>query len=203
MKIPITVQPTFWIFAGLIGWLNSGTLQGILIWVGIIFVSVFFHELGHALMSIWFGQKPSIRLIAFGGVTSFEGPALKRWQQFFVVLNGPLFGFYLFLVATWMLSYEWSHYPMAFAILRLAQIANLFWTVVNLFPVLPLDGGQLLRIVLEGWLGEKGMSASLIVGAALSTLFGLGFLFLQQYLAGVFFLLFAVQNFSLWTNKRG
>ena len=30
-------------------------------------------------------------------------------------------------------------------------LINVFWTVVNLLPVLPLDGGQLLRLILD-WL---------------------------------------------------
>ncbi len=42
-------------------------------------------------------------------------------------------------------------------ILKYTQVANLFWTIVNLLPVLPLDGGQLLRIVLEAAFGVKDL----------------------------------------------
>jgi Zn-dependent protease len=198
MKIPISIQPMFWLFAALIGWMNSSTLFGVFAWVGIIFVSVLFHEFGHALMAILFGQKARIQLIAFGGVTSFDGPKLKSWQQFLVVLNGPLFGFLLFLAATWLLTLNLSQHPLFMGVLRAAQVANLFWTIVNLFPVLPLDGGQLLRIVLEAWFGVKGLKATLLIGAVLSTLFALGFFLMRQYLAGAFFCLFAFQSASAW-----
>jgi stage IV sporulation protein FB len=48
-KIPIAISPAFWIFAALIGYLNSQSFIGTIIWIGIIFVSVLVHEFGHAL----------------------------------------------------------------------------------------------------------------------------------------------------------
>src|SRR5579872_5701883 len=39
-RIPLAIHPFFWVFAAMIGWLNSGTMMGTLIWVGIILVSV-------------------------------------------------------------------------------------------------------------------------------------------------------------------
>ncbi|MBS0653626.1 MAG: stage IV sporulation protein FB, partial [Verrucomicrobia bacterium] len=55
-KIPISIYPTFWLFAALIGYMNSMSLIGTVIWIGIIFVSVLFHEFGHALTAWAFGQ---------------------------------------------------------------------------------------------------------------------------------------------------
>lgn len=198
----IRIHPIFWLFAGLIGWLSSGTLYGTVLWVGIIFVSVLVHEFGHALTAMLFGQKTSIQLVALGGVTSYDGPKLRLWQQFLIVLNGPLFGFGLFLLATWALHYDWSAYPVALGVLRATQIANLFWSVVNLFPVLPLDGGQLLRIVLEGIFGPKGYRVAVLLGALFGFLSALTFFLLQQFLAGALFFLFAFQSFDLWRKSR-
>ncbi|MES2272606.1 MAG: hypothetical protein V4487_00240 [Chlamydiota bacterium] len=62
--IPLRIHPYFWIFAALIGWLNSGTLLGMFVWIGIILVSVIFHELGHALTAVSFKQRAQIQLIA-------------------------------------------------------------------------------------------------------------------------------------------
>jgi stage IV sporulation protein FB len=192
--IPVRIQPLFWVFAALIGWMSSGTLFGTLAWVGIIFFSVLFHEYGHAFTAVCFKQRASIQLVALGGLTTFDGPKLKSWQRFLIVLNGPLFGFGLFVIATVLLQYSWT--PILMAIFRATQVANLFWTVVNLFPVLPLDGGQLLRIVLEALFGVKGLKLALLVGAVISSVCTLGFLLLQQYLAAALFALFAFQGFS-------
>jgi len=198
--IPVRIQPIFWVFAALIGWMSSGSLFGTLAWVGIIFFSVLFHEYGHALTAVLFKQRASIQLVALGGLTTFDGPKLKSWQRFLIVLNGPLFGFGLFVIATVLLQYQWT--PVLMAIFRATQVANLFWTVVNLFPVLPLDGGQLLRIVLEAWFGVKGLKIALLVGAVLSSICTLGFLLLHQYLAAALFALFAFQGFSQWRQNR-
>ena len=43
---------------------------------------------------------------------------------------------------------------MTGSIISLVRVVNLFWTVINLLPVLPLDGGQLLRIVMKGSLAR-------------------------------------------------
>jgi len=198
-RIPVAIHPFFWLCAGLIGWLNSPSLLGMLVWVGIIFVSVLFHEFGHALTAVLFRQSAKVQLVALGGLTSYEGPKLKFWQQFLIVFNGPLFGFFLFLGATMLLQMQWP--PLVLTILKMTQIANLFWSIVNLFPVLPLDGGQLLRIVLEAVFGLKGYKASLLVGATLATVAALGFFLVQAFLAGAFFFLFAFQSFDLWRKS--
>lgn len=199
-RIPIAIHPFFWLLAAFIGWINSGSWLGMLIWIGIIFVSVLFHEYGHALTSLCFKQKARIQLMALGGVTSYEGPKLKFWQQFLVVFNGPLFGFFIFLGATILLKFEWT--PTVQAILKMTQIANLFWTILNLLPVLPLDGGQLLRIILEANFGVKGFKASLLIGAIVSVLFSFAFFVIQYFLAGALFFLFAFQSFDLWRKSK-
>jgi stage IV sporulation protein FB len=199
-KIPVAIHPFFWVFAMLIGWMSSGTLMGSLIWLGIIFVSVLVHEFGHALTALFFKQKARIQLVALGGLTSFDGPKLKFWQQFIITFNGPLFGFFLFLLASALLHVSFP--PLALKILRDAQIANLFWTIVNLLPVMPLDGGQLLRIVLEASFGIKGFKASLLIGAIIAVLLSFYFFMIQAFLIGAFFFLFAFQSYDSWRKSR-
>jgi stage IV sporulation protein FB len=200
-RIPIAIHPFFWVLAALIGWINSeGSILWMFIWIGIIFFSVLIHEYGHALTAVLFKQKAKIQLIAMGGLTSFDGPKLKFWQQFFIVLNGPLFGFFLFLLALFLLKFQWA--PLPTAILKMTALANLFWTVLNLLPVIPLDGGQLLRIVLEANFGIKGFKASLLIGAGLSVLFAFAFFLVQMFLAGALFFIFAFQSFELWRQSR-
>jgi Zn-dependent protease len=199
-RIPLAIHPFFWVFAAIIGWISSQTLIGTLIWVGIIFVSVVIHEFGHALTAVVFKQKARIQLIALGGVTMFDGPKLKFWQQFLITFNGPLFGFFLFLAATGLLHFSWP--PLLFKVLKATQVANLFWTIVNLLPVLPLDGGQLLRIVLEAIFGIRGFKASLLIGAVLAALISFYFFMIQGFLIGAFFFLFAFQSFDSWRKSR-
>lgn len=202
-RIPISIHPFFWLLAGLIGWMNSGgSVLLIFIWVAVILVSVLFHELGHALTSVIFKQKAKIQLIAFGGATSYEGPKLKFWQQFLIVLNGPVFGFTLFLLASFILSHYTIASPALHLALRITKLANLFWTIVNLLPIIPLDGGQLLRIALEAAFGLKGFKAALLIGACISGALAFYFFIMHIFIAGALFFLFAFQSFDLWRNSR-
>ena len=201
-RIPLAIHPFFWVFAALIGYLNSGNLIGVVVWIGIILVSVVVHEYGHALTAIFFKQKAKIQLIALGGVTSYEGPKLKFWQQFLITFNGPLFGFFLFLIATFLLQFDWNDSPTIWKILRITQVANLFWTIINLLPVMPLDGGQLLRIILEASFGVRGYKASLLIGTVISALLSFYFFLIRWFLAGAFFFLFAFQSFDSWRKSR-
>jgi Zn-dependent protease len=202
-KIPITITTGFWIFAAIIGFLASQSIIGTLIWMGIIFVSVLFHELGHALMALLFGQKPRIELVAMGGVTFHHAENLPFWKQFIIVLNGPLFGFLLFVGATILLQLPMVHPEgLMKEILTRVQLVNLFWTVLNLLPILPLDGGQLMRIPLEAFFGVKGFRAALMISMILAFAVSLTAFLYQQLFIGAILFLFAFQSFDTWKKSR-
>lgn len=201
--IPISIHVLFWVMAALIGYMASGSIEGIVVWIGIIFISVVLHELGHALTARYFRQSVRIELVAFGGFTSYQGPPLRRWQQFLIVLHGPVASFCLALIAGLLLWIPMiADVPFLAALLRAMQVANLFWSVLNLLPVLPLDGGQLLRIGLEAAFGVRGLRASLLSGALFATLLGAFFFLGQNFLAGALFFLFAFQSFDAWRKFR-
>lgn len=192
-KIPLKISPAFFVTAGLIGFLNSYDLLWTVVWIGIIFVSVLFHEFGHALMAMVFGQSPRIELIAFGGLTIPEGPKLKPWKEFVVIFMGPLFGFLLFVGASIMLQFPYGT-PFVRAVLEKMRYVNLFWTFVNLLPILPLDGGQLVRVVLEWIFGPKSLKAALYVSFFFSALLSVVCFLIGLFLIGSIFLIFAFQS---------
>lgn len=197
--IPVRISPFFWLTAALIGFLNSGSLVGTLIWIGVIFVSILVHEYGHALAARAFGQQPRIELVAFGGLTYPEGRKISLWKEFFVVFNGPFFGFCLFVLATLILPFVSG---TLFSVVKIFQLVNLFWTIVNLLPVLPLDGGQLLRIVLEGIFGMKGWRYAQLVSIVISVGISAVFFFLGAFLVGAIFFLFTFQNIDTYRRTR-
>ena len=201
-KIPIAIHSGFWLVAAIIGFLNSGSFLGTILWIGIIFVSVLVHELGHAVTALSFGLKPRIEFIAFGGLTYHRGDKLPLWKQFFIVLNGPLFGFGLFAIAFLLLKFSVFTTPLVQDVIRGFYWVNLLWTILNLVPVMPLDGGQLLRVVMELFFGVKGFKYSLIIGAAVAALLSLGCFLYQQYLIGALFFLFAFQSYDTWRKMR-
>lgn len=201
-RIPIYIHPFFWIFSALIGYLMSQTIVGTLLWIVIIFISVLVHELGHALTALVFKQNPKIELVAMGGLTSYKGKKLKYYQQFLIVLMGPIFGILLFALASFVLYLNIISNPTILATVKVMQVVNLFWSIVNLLPILPLDGGQLLRIALEAFFGIKGFKLSLLLGCVFAAVLALGSFAIRYYLLGALFFLFAFQSFDMYRKSK-
>ena len=173
-----------------------------IVWVVVIFVSILFHEFGHALTAQCFGQKVRIELVATGGVTYPEGGSLRGWREFFVVLDGPIAGLALFFLASLLLSTWFFTSPHVIYALRVVRWVNFFWTMMNLLPVLPLDGGQLLRIIFESIFGMRGVKYSLLISIILSFVFSLVTSFVGLFTFGAIFALFAFQNLATWKRAR-
>jgi len=205
-NIPIKISPFFWVTSALIGWMSSVRLpQPLLfttVWVAVIFISILFHEFGHALTAQCFGQKARIELVATGGATYPEGGTLKGWREFLVVLDGPVAGLALFFLASLILGAEFFTSPHIIYTLRVVRWVNFFWTMMNLLPVLPLDGGQLLRIIFEAICGVRGVKYALLISVALSFVFSLVTSFVGLFTFGAIFALFAFQNLATWKRAR-
>lgn len=200
--ISINILPIFWLFAILLGYLFSGSLAGTFIWVLIILCSLLFHEMGHALTACAFGQNASIQLMAFGGITQREGPKLALWKEFLITLNGPLAGFLLAglsLLAASKLKVS----LLLFEILVNIGDVNIFWTIINLLPLPPLDGGQLVRIVSEAIFGFRGISYAYLFGFCFGCFLVAASLINFAYpLLAALFALLTFENFRTWSLYR-
>jgi stage IV sporulation protein FB len=201
-KIPVVIHPFFWLTAALIGWLSSGNVSGMIVWIGIILLSVLIHEMGHAFMALIFKKHPVIELVPMGGVTSYDPSNLSFYKQFLITFCGPLFGFFLFLVSYFIVHAGIVSSRGSVYLFTLLYRVNFFWTIVNLLPVLPLDGGQLLRIVLESIFGIRGFRIAIIIGIAISFIISLSFFALRMYFLGVIFFLFTFQSFDILKKSR-
>ncbi len=199
-SIPIIISPFFWLLAAAIGWMNTFTLQGTAIWVGLIFVSVLVHEFGHALTAVAFGQRAFIELVGFGGITKRRGGHIKPWQEFIVVLNGPLAGCVLCGLAWWGKEILQVSHPQSVLtyVVSMAFYVNVFWTVINLLPIQPLDGGKLLSIALEGIFGFRGTKIALFISLVLAAGLSVFFFVIQAFLAGALFMLFTYEAYRAW-----
>lgn len=202
-KIPIRIHPFFWLLIIALGWLNSQTIMGTTIWAVVILVSIIIHELGHALTAVFFEQKAEIDLIGFGGQTSRSGKPLKLWQEFLIVINGPLAGFalcalaYPFFKKVTFDSFQVWEYAIVVTV-----YVNFFWTILNLLPIYPLDGGHLVRIILEGAFGIKGVRFALFFSMVLAGLLaGLAFS-IGWILMGAILFMFAFDSYRQWSQSR-
>jgi Zn-dependent protease len=150
--IPVLVHPFFWVTLALIGGALSANspsaILGVCLFLLAGFISILIHELGHALTARKFGARSEIVLQAFGGYAAYSGARLSRPQGFAVTAAGPavqiLLGVLLFILIPKLP--EISPYGRYF--LTTLMGISIFWALLNLLPVLPMDGGRMLDSIL-------------------------------------------------------
>ena len=156
--IPVTIHLTFLLVIGFLGF-GVGGIERVAVWVAVATAAVLLHDLGHGLVGRLAGLQPRIDLAGFGGVTSWTvgGPGgrgeLGRGWSLAISLAGPGIGFLGGLVAL-ALGAPCCTVPAGADLPGFAAGVWLFasfgWGILNLLPILPLDGGQALRELLPG-----------------------------------------------------
>ncbi|MCB1134921.1 MAG: M50 family metallopeptidase [Chlamydiia bacterium] len=193
-RVPIHIHPFFWGLAVFIGWMYTQTVLGTAVCVLVILLSLLIHECGHACTALFFGQNAQIFLLALGGLTVRQGRPLKRWQEFLVILNGPLAGFAAFGIGLALRQNLSNLPPLSALALAIFVFINLYWNFLNLLPLIPLDGGRLMSIVFDSLFGFRGVQAALILSILLSV--GLSGLLLYggASMGGILVLIFAAES---------
>lgn len=118
----------------------------------VLMVSVLGHEMAHALASSGFGAMPrEVEIYPFGGVLEVEGDWGETAAEAVVALAGPLHNLVLAGLAWWL-----SELPLwRPGTLTLFIETNLMLGLFNLLPVLPLDGGRVIRAMIADRLGYR------------------------------------------------
>jgi Zn-dependent protease len=229
---PVRVHPLFWLIAILFG-SSAGSPAKLLGWIIAIFVSIIIHELGHAIALRRYGVDSRIILHAAGGLTvpesvswggSYANVSISPNQQILISLAGPFTGFLfaaLLLVVAMVLGgvvvpsfifgfipFPYVIFPAGWEILTSFFMSllwvNIFWGLINLMPVHPLDGGNVTRYILIQTDPLNGVRTSLwvsvIAGAAVAIA---GLTFLHSTYMGILFALLAFQSFQALQSGAG
>jgi Zn-dependent protease len=201
--IPVLVQPFFWITLAIIGGAGSADSASAILEICLFilagFLSVLVHELGHALMARKFGAYSEITLEAFGGYAAYSGVRLTRPQSFAVTAAGPAIQMLLGGAVIYLLRFLPDLNDNAdYFLVTLIRI-SIAWALINLLPVLPLDGGRLLDAVL----GPERIKVTLWVSIIVAVLIGVGmFLYTRRLLFPLFLGMFAWQAWQALRDKR-
>ena len=178
----VQVRTSFLVVTAIMGFYHAGDGQfnpGLAIeWVAVATFAVLVHELGHAFAFRRYGRQSTIELAGFGGLTrpAKGGEPLSAGRDAIVTFAGPGFGFLLALVV-WGVQLLLSEIPgsglnagdAAFGepfmaiLFRDLMWVSAGWSVLNLIPMLPLDGGLLLRNLLSRRLGAQAEEPALII----------------------------------------
>jgi Zn-dependent protease len=172
---PVRVHPMFWLIAVVLGY--DATIQEgvgfVLAWVACVFVSVLLHELGHVWMGRLFGSHGHIVLYSFGGLAIGSNQLSRRWQRVLVLMAGPGIQLVFFIVLYYgggqlLRSLPPASRDSAVFVLTMLLGINLFWPILNLLPIWPLDGGQITREVCQAIMPERGIAFSLGISMVVS-----------------------------------
>lgn len=170
--ISVYIHPTFWIlpFFYLLSNLREislfhSILELILLFM--VFFCVILHEFGHALAARAFGiQTRDITIYPIGGVARLERMSEDPFEELIIALAGPCVNLVLLflllpiciyfsptlfdfenLTPPNSLSGSLGHY------LKMLMFSNLGLLLFNLLPIFPMDGGRVLRALLNLALG--------------------------------------------------
>lgn len=168
--------------------------------IGVFLFSILVHELGHAFVSRWLGvEVMDIVIHGFGGHVTHARCTVK--QSLGISLAGPFFG--LGLGAISVALYSVVQNPYAEAALEISMFVNIFWSLFNLLPIFPLDGGHAmlngLQLVMKPTPAAKlTFGVGLVLGLVVALAgFQAGLIFVA-FFAGSF----AYQNFQLLNSMR-
>lgn len=229
--IPVRVHPGFWLLTLLLG--STGTPLQIVLWIAAVFVSILVHELGHAVAFRSYGISSNVVLYWGGGLTVPEpvhwgtGQAdvsLNPNRQILISLAGPFFGFLLaaliiggvavaggvvrFDPAIGPLPLPAAYFPAGGTAVNLAigifLWINIFWGLINLMPVYPLDGGSVARNVLIQADPRSGLRTSLWLSVIVGALIAIGGLLLfKSIFIALLFGLLAFQSYQALSSRFG
>lgn len=130
------------------------------------------HEYGHVRAMQYFGIKTKgIYLIPFvGGLAVSDDKITTRWQDVVISLMGPAFG--LITSVLGVVLYYATEMDIFAGVAVLSALLNLF----NLLPILPLDGGHVLKSIsfsMRSWVGLSVCLLGVLFGLWISYTFGL------------------------------
>jgi len=198
---PITIHWMFWLntalLGGAIGASTPAEMRALVAFMIAAFLSVLIHELGHASVMRKFGDRSvQVVLYAFGGYA--QGSRwFSRWEDILLTAAGPGLQIAAGLAVHFLLgildpSISWFTYLAAQFV-----FVSIFWAILNLVPILPLDGGRLCSAITGK--PRLALRISLVTAVVLAA----GFLYLGYGLfTPIFFGMLAYNNWQQLQQAR-
>lgn len=146
---PVRIDPFFFLIMAFLGFSPGFGVAGIFVFLATAVAAVLLHELGHAFAARSSGHDASIVLYGFGGATTHRGPGLSRARGALISFAGPGLGLVVG-IPLYLARDSFPDYGLGLYAWYSAVFLTLGLAVLNLLPIPPLDGGQLLQNALPG-----------------------------------------------------
>ena len=169
------------------GWL-IGVFTSIL-----LFISVLLHELAHSFVAIGEGLKVrDITLFFLGGMANLEKECKTSKGSLKIAISGPIVSLFLAFLMI-LLSNNLSVSNLVFSnLFKQVGNLNLLIGLFNLLPIIPLDGGVILKSLIWHFTGSKRTGIKVAIASARLISFIAIFLGLFSLLSGSFYVAFCL-----------
>jgi stage IV sporulation protein FB len=159
---PTRIDPSFLLLVGMMGF--GFPLHRLGLWLAVATVSILAHELGHALAARALGATATITLEGMTGLTRpRRAVPFSRREDALVSVAGPAVGLILGAAAfAALVVLRWDPDTTGGFLLVLSIFTTAGWSIFNLLPILPLDGGHLLVSALPGSATQRQLKAARI-----------------------------------------
>lgn len=175
LGIPVRIHLWFWLMALWLWTLNMAEgWAGLLVWVAVVLQGILMHELGHALVGRAFGRSPRIELVALGGITWWEQrEPMSPGRNLVVSAAGPAVGIFVGSLSLVLMDVLQIPDPsLGRYLFRSLVWVNLGWGLLNLLPIMPLDGGNIVAALFDFAAPSRGrLLASYVSFAMIGMLF--------------------------------
>jgi len=166
----------------------------------IYFLITFIHELGHVIVASLLKLKiGKIKLLAIGFNAEIENlDYTSSLKEFLITIAGPL----TYFISSYLLNYLYKIDFISYNAFIQAKTINKYDLFFNLLPIVPLDGGRIIKIIIDNYLTTR---KSLLTVSIISNIFTAIFIYktiiAPQWLVYIF-LIIANIIFFLTINKR-
>ena len=171
-RVTVSAEPFFWLLVALFGLsLGRGSPADSAMWAAVIAFSVLAHEGGHAAVCLLSGSGADIVLHGFGGSTRPRDPSkFGTWRTAALDLAGCATGFALAAAAFGVLyarvAWKVAVPPAAIEVAHALVGVNVWFSLFNLLPLSPMDGGKFVAGLLSARWGVRGRRAAHLLGLA-------------------------------------
>ena len=180
-------QPSIW----------NGWLIGVLT-SGLLFLSVLLHELAHSFVAIGEGLKvKNITLFFLGGMVNLEKECKTSKGSLKIASSGPIVSLVLAFLMILLSNYLLISNIIISNLFKQIGSLNLLIGVFNLLPIMPLDGGVILKSLIWHFTGSKRKGIKVAIDSArlisfLSIFGGIFILFNGSFYSGICFFIIGI-----------
>jgi stage IV sporulation protein FB len=221
--VDVRVHPLFWLVSLVLAGVGDVTPGDALIWIAVVFISILVHELGHVAAYRYYGTDADVVLYSMGGLAIARNHRWRgHWSQVVISFAGPLAGFLLAGLILASLYAARVPVQLSFGLPEVVQyyfppvggrnltiflydilFVCIYWGLVNLLPIYPLDGGQIARALFEIFGVRDGLAKSLMLSIGAAAMMALVGLEQKSFFMAIMFGMLAYQNYVALQETRG